>query len=89
MFRFFKKNNPTDKVESQNSIQHSTLKIIGMHCTSCSMAIDGELEELSGVKDVHTNYAKAETKISFDPKKIDLEKILATIKSLGYTAQAT
>ncbi len=60
-----------------------TLKIIGMHCTSCAMNIDGELEDL-GVKDVKTNYAKRETQVEFDEKKLQLEKIVESIEKLGY-----
>jgi len=60
------------------------LKITGMHCTSCAMNIDGELEDL-GVKNVHTNYAKGETQVEFDDDKIQLGQIKETIKKLGYT----
>ncbi len=33
-------------------------KIQGMHCTSCAMNIDGELEDTEGIKEAKTNYAK-------------------------------
>lgn len=62
-----------------------TLKITGMHCTSCAMNIDSELEDL-GVEEANTNYAKAETKVEFDEDKIELSKVIETIKKLGYTA---
>lgn len=60
-----------------------TLKVIGMHCTSCAMNIDGELEDL-GVKDVNTNYANQESKIEFDDDKLSLKNIQEAIKKLGY-----
>lgn len=62
------------------------LKITGMHCTSCAMNIDGELEDTEGVKESNTNYAKAITEVQFDEKKIALDKMLEVIKKLGYTA---
>lgn len=37
------------------------LKIDGMHCTSCAMTIDMDLENLEGVKQSQTSYAKMET----------------------------
>ena len=37
------------------------LKIKGMHCTSCAMNIDGELEDTKGVKEANTSYAKQKT----------------------------
>ena len=59
-----------------------TLKIDGMHCTSCAMNIDGELEDL-GVKNVNTNYAKGETDVEYD-EKITLQQIQEAILKLGY-----
>lgn len=61
-------------------------KIIGMHCTSCAFNIDGELEDTEGVKSANTSYAKQETEVAFDEKKIDEKKIAAIVKKLGYTA---
>jgi Cu+-exporting ATPase len=61
-----------------------TLKITGMHCTSCAMNIDFELEDLEGVKEVSTNYAKQVTTVTFDPNKIKLGKIIEVINNLEY-----
>lgn len=61
-----------------------TLKIVGMHCTSCAMNIDFELEDLDGVKESGTNYAKQETIVTFDSQKVTLEKIIQAIKKLEY-----
>lgn len=61
-----------------------TLKIKGMHCTNCAMNIDFDLEELEGVKEASTNYAKQRTIVTFDPDKVKLGKIIEVIKSLGY-----
>lgn len=62
------------------------LKIDGMHCTSCAMNIDGELEDTDGVKSSTTNYAKQQTEVEFDEKKLTEEKVIAIIKSVGYSA---
>ena len=62
------------------------LKITGMHCTSCAMNIDGELEDTEGVKQSNTNYAKQETAVEFDEKKLDEGKVIEIIKSVGYRA---
>ncbi len=63
------------------------LKITGMHCTSCAMNIDGDLEDyIKGVKASNTNYAKAETEVEFDEKKTNIDEILKQIKDTGYTA---
>lgn len=57
-----------------------------MHCSSCALTIDMDLEEFEGVKQVRTSYAKAETEVEFDPEKINEEDIIATVKRSGYTA---
>jgi copper chaperone CopZ len=61
-------------------------KIVGMHCTSCAMNIDGELEDTEGVKEASTNFAKAETEVTFDDKKLKEKNIVEAIKKVGYTA---
>lgn len=68
-------------------IQTINLKIHGMHCSSCSMNIDGELEDTDGVIKADTSYAKAQTTVEFDQDKISLEKIKNIIKTVGYTAE--
>ena len=67
-------------------IKKVQLQITGMHCTSCAMSIDGELEETEGVKESNTNYAKAVTEVQFNENKIALHSILEVIKKLGYIA---
>lgn len=63
------------------------LKIEGMHCSSCAMSIDFDLEDLDGVKTASTNYARQETEVEFDEEKIDIAKIINQIKKTGYRAE--
>lgn len=63
-------------------------KITGMHCVSCALNIDWELEDLDGVKSASTNFAKAETKVQFNTDKVSTDKIIDSIKKAGYTAEA-
>jgi copper chaperone CopZ len=60
------------------------LKIDGMHCTSCAMTIDFDLEDLEGVKSSKTNYARQETEVEYDEEKIKFSEILKQIKETGY-----
>ncbi len=59
-------------------------KIDGMHCTSCSMMIDGDLEDTKGVVSSSTNYATGETEVEFNEGEIAVEGIIKTIKNTGY-----
>lgn len=62
------------------------LKIAGMHCSSCAMNIDFDLEDLDGVNSAKTNYAKEETEVEFDLAKLKVEQVLEQIKKTGYEA---
>lgn len=64
-------------------------KIEGMHCASCAMNIDGELEDTAGVKDVRTNYAKALTEVEYDEGLIGDNEIIKAIKKAGYNANSS
>ncbi len=59
-------------------------QISGMHCTSCSLNIDGDLEDQVGVLSASTSYAKSITTVKFDKKKISPKEIIKTIEVLGY-----
>ena len=65
-----------------------TLQIIGMHCTSCAINIDFELEDVDGVKEAKTHYAKQVSVVNFDPQKVNHTQIIAVISKLGYKVKA-
>lgn len=60
--------------------------IKGMHCSSCAMSIDGELEDTSGVKSSNTNYVKSQTEVEFDESKLSEKDIVKIIQKVGYNA---
>lgn len=63
------------------------MKINGMHCVSCSLNIDGELEDTPGVVSAHTSYARSMTRLMFDPHKTTLKQLTSVIEKLGYTVE--
>lgn len=63
------------------------LKIIGMHCTSCAMSIDGDLEDTEGVKSANTSYAKQECEVEFEEEEVTIDEIIKTVESTGYKAE--
>lgn len=68
-------------------ITKAKFTITGMHCTSCAMNIDGELEDTKGVKEASTNYAKGVSEVSFDEDILSQEELISIIKNVGYTAE--
>ena len=70
-----------------SKIVKKILKIDGMHCTSCALNIDFDLEDLKGVKSAKTNYAKQVTEVEFDEELINIDLIIDSIKKTGYEAK--
>lgn len=84
MFNFFKKT-PSN---IQSPISNIKLNLSGLHCTSCAVNIDLSLEELPGVINSTTNYAKSLASISYEEEKIEPKTILAEIEKLGYQVES-
>lgn len=75
MFNFFKKKPMGESI---------TLKLSGLHCSSCSLNIDGELEDLKGVISSNTSYAKQQTIVTYNPSLVDPSAFTKVIEALGY-----
>lgn len=76
MFNLFKKKQPQGT--------KAVFKLSGLHCSSCGLSIDNALEEVDGVMQSATSYAKAESVIYFDPDRTDLKSLKKTIQKAGY-----
>ena len=60
-----------------------TVKIKGMTCNHCVMAVTKALEKIDGVKDVKVDLARAEA--TFDEvKPVDMEVVKERIRKAGY-----
>jgi len=63
-----------------------TFKTTGMHCSSCSMLITMNLEDLDGVESVDCNHATGNTSVTYDESVIGAETIRSAIVEAGYDA---
>jgi copper chaperone CopZ len=63
-----------------------TFRVEGMHCVACAMNIDGELEEMPGVVEAETTYAKGKTRVLYDPAKVKVGELEKAVKRVGYEA---
>jgi P-type Cu+ transporter len=61
------------------------LDIEGMTCASCAARIEKKLNKLDGVE-ATVNYAAEEAAVSFDPARVQLEKLIRTVGAIGYGA---
>ncbi|AGK60327.1 copper-(or silver)-translocating P-type ATPase [Archaeoglobus sulfaticallidus PM70-1] len=66
-------------------MEKKNIKITGMSCASCVKAIETALRKLEGVENVSVNLATESAYVEYDPSKISLEKMIETIKSIGYS----
>lgn len=76
MFNLFKKKQPQGT--------KAILKLSGLHCSSCGLSIDNALEEVDGVMQSATSYAKSESVIYFDEEKTDVKSLKKAIQNAGY-----
>lgn len=60
-------------------------KVLGMHCTSCPLVIESDLEDI-GVK-ASCNYARATLDVEFDETKVQEAKIVDVVRSSGYSLE--
>tara|TARA_Y100000310_G_scaffold196122_1_gene196144 strand:- start:7324 stop:7530 length:207 start_codon:yes stop_codon:yes gene_type:complete len=63
------------------------LKVDGMHCKSCEILIDEELEDTGAVRNVKVSFEKGSVELEFNEDKISLGRIKEIIKGEGYTVK--
>ncbi|MEF3254521.1 MAG: cadmium-translocating P-type ATPase [Deferribacterales bacterium] len=62
------------------------LNIKGMTCAACSARIERKLSRLNGVINVSVNLPLNKGTVEYDDSKLNLDKIISTINSLGFAA---
>ena len=61
------------------------LDVDGMTCASCAARIERKLNRLDGVE-ATVNYATEAATVSFDPRAVSLDDLIATVEGVGYHA---
>lgn len=64
--------------------KQTTLQITGMTCAACANKIEKGLNKLDGVDVANVNLALEKASVSYDPSKINVDKLEQTIQKLGY-----
>jgi copper chaperone CopZ len=82
---FFSDNKKEIIVVDKSHIQKITLEIEGMTCDACQNHVNHTVNELSGIVDINTSYAKKNATVKFDNTKTKLNEIEKAINSTGYT----
>jgi Cu+-exporting ATPase len=63
------------------------LDIKGMHCQSCVTVLERSLSKKEGVSSAVVNLTTEKARVEFDPKTLDENEIIETIKNRGYEAE--
>lgn len=65
-------------------MQKTTFPLTGMSCAACATRIDRALASLSGVQEVHVNYAAATAFVVYDDTQISPEDLQTAVQQAGY-----
>ncbi len=71
--------------EILNKKNELTLKIGGISCASCSKNIERALAAAEGVIDANVNFATEKATITYDPIKLDIERLKKIVERTGYS----
>jgi heavy metal translocating P-type ATPase len=72
----------TDLVLNRGESAHFAVK--GMYCAGCAAAAQEVLRREAGVKSVDVNFASERGRVEYDPRQVDLDKLLHKLDRLGY-----
>lgn len=63
-----------------------TIKVEGMSCGHCKMAVTKAISGLNGVSSVDVDLEKGEASVSYDPQATDIDAIKKAVNDAGYKA---
>jgi copper chaperone len=66
------------------TVENETLRVEGMSCGHCELAVQDAVRKLPGIKKVKANRRKKEVSVGYDSASVTHEQIAAAIKGTGY-----
>ena len=64
--------------------KRAELKITGMHCATCAVAVEESLSQLDDVSAARVNLGTESAHVEFDPAKVSLSTLEKAVKDAGY-----
>ena len=64
----------------------TTLRVEGMTCPSCKVAVRTALSKLDGVKNAKVDVANKSATVEYDPSKVTPQQLVDAVNRLGYQA---
>ena len=63
--------------------------ISGMHCASCALTIESNLNKVEGIKNANVNFATEKATVEYNGDNFDENKVIESVKNSGYQASAS
>lgn len=73
--------------EGDDGTVHATLAVDGITCAACAWLIEHRLNALDGITTSAVNLSHHRLRVSWDPGRVALSRILAEMAAIGYPAQ--
>lgn len=71
----------------QTTLNYLQLSVGGMHCGSCSSAIQRALESLPGVHSAAVNLLSESASVRYNPSTIDVAALVQEVEDCGFQAE--
>lgn len=60
------------------------IKVNGMHCNSCVLAVQNSLEDVEGIENAKADLESGNVQIELDTNKVSIEDINEAIQDVGF-----
>ena len=78
---------PTVSGTDENvSLERVSLRVKGMTCGTCPLAVRQALTQVEGMISVEVSYEKEHADVRYDPELTDPDKLIAAVDAIGFTA---
>lgn len=78
---------PALAAEGKTTPVTAIFKVEGMTCGGCEAGVRMKVKKLDGVEEVEASYEKKRARVTYDPKVVTPQRIIAAIEELGYAAE--
>lgn len=66
------------------SCDKKEVKVVGMHCPSCAIAVELSMKDLDGVEEAKADFEKDKVEVEFDPEKISDTDLAKAVEEAGF-----
>jgi copper chaperone CopZ len=60
------------------------IPVQGMRCEGCERTVQASLTKVDGVRDAKADHQAGRVQVSFDPERVDEQRLRAQIEEAGY-----